>query len=107
MRAALEHLDALASGRRRVAVLGEMAELGSYADEGHAEVARAVEENPVDLLISVGDRARVYGGRTVADADEAIAVLREELRPGDCVLVKGARALGLERVAEALTGVAA
>jgi UDP-N-acetylmuramoyl-tripeptide--D-alanyl-D-alanine ligase len=107
MRAALEHLDALAAGRRRVAVLGEMAELGGYADEGHAEVARAVQEIGVDLLLSVGPRAGVYGGRTVADADEAIAVLREELRPGDCVLVKGARALALERVAEALSGVAA
>jgi UDP-N-acetylmuramoyl-tripeptide--D-alanyl-D-alanine ligase len=104
MRAALEHLAALAAGRRRVAVLGEMAELGDYADEGHAEVARAVQEIGVDLLVSVGPRARAYGGRTVADAAEAIAVLREELRPGDCVLVKGARALMLERVAEALVG---
>ena len=59
------------------------------------------------MLISVGERARVYGGRPVADADAAIALLRDELRPGDCVLVKGARALGLERVAEALAGVTA
>jgi UDP-N-acetylmuramoyl-tripeptide--D-alanyl-D-alanine ligase len=107
MRAALEHLAALAAGRRRVAVLGEMAELGDYATEAHEEVARAVQEIGVDLLVSVGPQARVYGGRTVADAAEAIAVLREELQPGDCVLVKGARALALERVAEALTGVAA
>jgi UDP-N-acetylmuramyl pentapeptide synthase len=41
----------------------------------------------------------------VADADEAIALLREELKAGDCVLVKGARVLRLERVAEALAGV--
>ena len=107
MRAALEHLTELAAGRRRVAVLGEMAELGDYAATGHGEVARAVQEIGVDLLLSVGPQARVYGGRTVADAAEAIAVLREELRPGDCVLVKGARALALERVAEALTSVPA
>jgi UDP-N-acetylmuramoyl-tripeptide--D-alanyl-D-alanine ligase len=107
MRAALEHLAALAAGRRRVAVLGEMAELGDYAAEAHEEVARAVHEIGVELLVSVGPQARVYGGRTVADAAEAIAVLREELQPGDCVLVKGARALALERVAEALTGVTA
>jgi UDP-N-acetylmuramoyl-tripeptide--D-alanyl-D-alanine ligase len=43
----------------------------------------------------------------VADTDEAIALLREELMPGDCVLVKGARVLALERVAESLAGVAA
>ena len=107
MRAALEHLRRLADGRRRVAVLGEMAELGDYSDEAHREVAHAVDEIGVDVLISVGELARVYGGRPVADADEAIALLREELRPGDCVLVKGARVLGLERVAEALAGVTA
>jgi UDP-N-acetylmuramoyl-tripeptide--D-alanyl-D-alanine ligase len=107
MRAALEHLTSIAAGRRRVAVLGEMAELGGYADEGHAEVARAVQEIGVDVLVGVGARAGVYGGRTVADADEAIAVLRDVLQPGDCVLVKGARALGLERVAAALASVPA
>jgi UDP-N-acetylmuramoyl-tripeptide--D-alanyl-D-alanine ligase len=105
MRAALEHLRRLADGRRRIAVLGEMAELGDYSDEAHREVARAVDEIGVDVLISVGEPARVYGGRSVADADEAIALLREELKAGDCVLVKGARVLRLERVAEALAGV--
>jgi len=105
MRAALEHLAQVADGRRRVAVLGEMAELGAYADEAHEEVARAVREVGADVLVAVGDRARVYGGRTAADADEAIAVVRGELQPGDCVLVKGARALGLERVAAALASV--
>jgi UDP-N-acetylmuramoyl-tripeptide--D-alanyl-D-alanine ligase len=107
MRAALEHLGQLAAGRRRIAVLGEMAELGDYADEAHREVARAVEEVGVDVLISVGERARVYGGRPVAGADEAIAILRAELKPGDCVLVKGARVLELERVADSLAGVTA
>jgi UDP-N-acetylmuramoyl-tripeptide--D-alanyl-D-alanine ligase len=77
MRAALEHLRQLAAGRRRIAVLGEMAELGDYAD------------------------------RYAANADEALALLRDELEPGDCVLLKGARVLGLERVAEALVGVTA
>jgi UDP-N-acetylmuramoyl-tripeptide--D-alanyl-D-alanine ligase len=107
MRAALEHLRALAGGRRRVAVLGEMAELGAYADEAHREVARAIDEIGVDVLVAVGSRARAYGGRFVADADEAIAVLRGELMPGDCVLVKGARVLALERVADSLAGVVA
>jgi UDP-N-acetylmuramoyl-tripeptide--D-alanyl-D-alanine ligase len=107
MRAALEHLRQLAAGRRRVAVLGEMAELGDYTDEAHREVARAVDEIGVDVLISVGERARVYGGHFVTDADEAIALLREELKPGDCVLVKGARVLALERVADSLAGVTA
>ena len=107
MRAALEHLAWLAAGRRRIAVLGEMAELGEYAEKAHQEVAQAAHEVGVDLLISVGEQAGVYGGRHVADADAAIALLRAELGPGDCVLVKGARMLELERVAESVAGVAA
>jgi UDP-N-acetylmuramoyl-tripeptide--D-alanyl-D-alanine ligase len=107
VRAALEHLAERAGGRRRVAVLGQMAELGEYASEAHLEVARAVEEIGVDALIAVGPEARVYGGRWVPDAASAVEELRSELRPGDCVLVKGARALGLETVAEALTAVKA
>ena len=107
MRAALEHLNDLAAGRRRVAVLGEMAELGDYAGQGHEEVARAIREVGVDLLISVGPKASVYGGIHVDDADAAVEALRERLRLGDVVLVKGARALGLERVAEALKTVSA
>ena len=107
IRAALEHLAELAAGRRRVAVLGAMAELGDYAEEAHREVASAVQEIGVDVLISVGADAQVYGGRSVEDAEAAVALLRGLLEPGDCVLVKGARVLGLERVAESLAGVAA
>lgn len=107
MKAALEHLRERANGRRTVAVLGEMAELGDYADEGHAEVARAASETGVELLIAVGDRAKAYGGRWVATRDEALALLREELRRGDCVLVKGARVLELEMLAGAIVPVRA
>jgi UDP-N-acetylmuramoyl-tripeptide--D-alanyl-D-alanine ligase len=105
VRAALEHLVSLAAGRRTVAVLGEMAELGRYADEAHAEVARAIEEIGIDEVIAVGPNARAYGGRWVATRHEALAVLERLLRPGDCVLLKGARVLELERIAEALTTV--
>ena len=107
MRAALEHLAAVAGARRRIAVLGEMAELGDYAGEAHREVAQAVADVGVDVLISVGEQARVYGGTYAADAGKAVALLRANVQPGDCVLVKGARVLGLERVAEAIASVSA
>ena len=80
-----------------------MAELGDYSDEGHREVGRAVAELAIDEVVAIGPRATAYGGRHVDAVDEAIALLEEIVRPGDCVLVKGARAMGLERVAEALT----
>jgi len=107
MRAALEHLRERAAGRRTVAVLGEMAELGDYAEEGHREVGSALRELGIDVVVAVGPQARAYGGRSVAGAGEAVALLRELLEPGDCVLVKGARALALEGIAAALANVPA
>jgi UDP-N-acetylmuramoyl-tripeptide--D-alanyl-D-alanine ligase len=105
MRAALEHLVALAAGRRTVAVLGEMAELGAYTGEAHAEVGRAVQELGIDEVVAIGPHARAYGGHWVATREEGLAVLEGLLHPGDCVLVKGARVLELERIADALTTV--
>jgi UDP-N-acetylmuramoyl-tripeptide--D-alanyl-D-alanine ligase len=104
MRAAIAHLVERAAGRRTVAVLGAMAELGDHSEAGHRDVARAVDEAGVDVVIAVGEPARVYGGTPAADADEAVTLLNGVLRPGDCVLVKGSRALRLERVAAAVVG---
>jgi UDP-N-acetylmuramoyl-tripeptide--D-alanyl-D-alanine ligase len=105
MRAALEHLLQVAAGRRTVALLGDMAELGAYSDEGHREVRRTIEELAIDDVIAIGPQAVAYGGRHVDTVDQAMALLDDVVRPGDCVLVKGARAMGLERVAEALATV--
>jgi UDP-N-acetylmuramoyl-tripeptide--D-alanyl-D-alanine ligase len=103
MSAALANLAERAGGRRRVAVLGEMAELGRDAPEYHREVGRLAGGLGVEV-IAVGPLARNYGGRWVADADQAAAALAELLRPGDVVLVKGSRAVGLEAVAAKLDG---
>jgi UDP-N-acetylmuramoyl-tripeptide--D-alanyl-D-alanine ligase len=105
VRAALEHLCELASGRRTVAVVGEMAELGAYSEEGHREVADALSALGIDIVVAVGPGARAYGGKWVESAEEAVTLIEGLLRPGDCVLVKGARVLGLEVVAHALAAV--
>jgi UDP-N-acetylmuramoyl-tripeptide--D-alanyl-D-alanine ligase len=106
MRAALANLAERAGSRRRVAVLGEMAELGANAPEYHREVGDAVQELGVEV-IAVGPLAREYlrngSGSWVETAAEAADALRAALRPGDVVLVKGSRAAGLEIVAENLT----
>jgi UDP-N-acetylmuramoyl-tripeptide--D-alanyl-D-alanine ligase len=101
MRAALANLAERAGERRRVAVLGEMAELGPGAAEFHREVGRQAAELGVEV-IAVGPLARDYGGRHVADAQAAAAIVADVLRPGDVVLVKGSRSVGLEAVAEKL-----
>jgi UDP-N-acetylmuramoyl-tripeptide--D-alanyl-D-alanine ligase len=101
--AALHAQAAMGVGRRRVAVLGYMAELGGYERAGHEEVGRLAAALGVDLLIVVGAAAGpIQDGATavakwegasvrVADQDEAVALLRERLCPGDVVLVKGSR----------------
>jgi UDP-N-acetylmuramyl pentapeptide synthase len=103
MRAALLHLADRADGRRRVAVLGEMAELGPDASAYHEEVGALLGELAVEQVVGVGPLARAYGGDWVATAADAAVRLREIMRPGDVVLVKGSRSVGLEIVAENLT----
>jgi UDP-N-acetylmuramoyl-tripeptide--D-alanyl-D-alanine ligase len=101
MRAALTHLAERAGAGRRLAVLGEMAELGETASVYHREVGELVRELGVQV-IAVGELAHAYGGDWVPTAGEAAVRLRDELRPGDVVLVKGSRSVGLEVVAENL-----
>ncbi|HEX6761496.1 MAG TPA: UDP-N-acetylmuramoyl-tripeptide--D-alanyl-D-alanine ligase [Gaiellaceae bacterium] len=102
MRAALEHLVVRGAGRRRVAVLGQMAELGREADAYHREIGELVHRLGIEQVIGVGEHAQAYGGDWVASAADASERLRATLRPGDVVLVKGSRSVGLETVAENL-----
>ncbi len=104
MRAALDHLSSL-DGGRRVAVLGEMAELGEGAGRYHREVGEHARAHGVDLVVGVGESARDYApDELVATPDEAAELLAAQLERGDVVLVKGSRSAGLEAVAEELEG---
>jgi UDP-N-acetylmuramoyl-tripeptide--D-alanyl-D-alanine ligase len=102
MRAALLHLAERGTGHRRVAVLGEMAELGTGAPAYHAAVGELLAELGIERVLAVGELARAYGGDWVPTAAAAATSLRADLRPGDVVLVKGSRSVGLELVAENL-----
>jgi UDP-N-acetylmuramoyl-tripeptide--D-alanyl-D-alanine ligase len=111
MRAALAYLAERAGERRSVAILGDMAELGRTGPEYHREVGQAAAELGVDELLAVGELARGYldggvPGRWVANVHEAVRELGDVVRPGDAVLVKASRAVGLEAVAAALTELA-
>ena len=115
MRAALAYLVERAGSRRRVAILGEMAELGPGAPAFHREIGVEAAHDGVHALVAVGELAREYlegaAGvpvtRWYPDAAAAAAAVDEVVEPGDCVLVKASRALGLEVVAEALAAVRA
>ena len=110
MEAALELL-AKTPARRRLAVLGDMRELGAESAALHRRLGQAVART-TDILLTVGEEARLIAAGAVAagmapsrvleedEAADALDVLRRILEPGDVVLVKASRALGLERVVE-------
>ncbi len=106
MRAALDELAASA-GPRKVAVLGDMLELGGEERRLHREIGVYARARGVDLLVTVGPLAAEMGEEggavyAATDAAEAATLLARLLRAGDTVLVKGSRGVGLERVAQTL-----
>jgi UDP-N-acetylmuramoyl-tripeptide--D-alanyl-D-alanine ligase len=102
MRAALDHLATLGAVRS-VAVLGQMGELGPGEAGFHREVGAHARAAGVDLVIGVGAPAREYDpDELVADPGEAAEWLDSHLEPGDAVLIKGSRSVGMETIAAAL-----
>jgi len=105
-----------AGAKRRVLILGDMLELGAHSAEAHAEVGDFIRDHcPVDLLVTVGPGALLIAERFSADSksrgklmihssmdDAQAAKIAERLAPGDSVLVKGSRRIGLERVVKAI-----
>jgi UDP-N-acetylmuramoyl-tripeptide--D-alanyl-D-alanine ligase len=108
MRAALDDLAMQAPQGRRIAVLGDMLELGAGEAEAHREIGAYAAASGVDVLVAVGPLSALmpaaFGGEAhvVADARSAAALASEIVQPGDVVLVKASRGIGLETVAEAL-----
>ena len=104
----LEELDG-----RKIAVLGDMLELGAFEEEGHRKVGRRAMD-VVAVLITVGRRGRLIAQEALAcgigeekvfireNNEEAIACLREIIAPGDIILVKGSRGMKMEEIVTAL-----
>jgi UDP-N-acetylmuramoyl-tripeptide--D-alanyl-D-alanine ligase len=106
MRAALEHLAERAGERRRVAILGEMAELGDASESYHREIGESAADLGIEV-IGVGEPARAYAPVAwAATSGEALALARSLIGPGDAVLVKASRAVGLEGIADEITNFA-
>jgi UDP-N-acetylmuramoyl-tripeptide--D-alanyl-D-alanine ligase len=103
MTAALDHLAA-SDAARRIAVLGAMAELGEDSPAYHREIGAHAAALGIDVLVPVGEDALAYADafpgevHRVETPEEAGALLEELARPGDRVLIKGSRSVGLERV---------
>ena len=107
MRAGLDALAAVEAGRR-IAVLGEMRELGDGSEAAHVDVGAHAARRGIDRVLVVGEEARglAVGAGDIAtvvpDVDAGVTDLRAWLRPGDVVLVKASRGVRLERVTAAL-----
>jgi UDP-N-acetylmuramoyl-tripeptide--D-alanyl-D-alanine ligase len=112
MDAALRALAVTATAGRRIAVLGDMRELGVHNDDAHAGIGRLAAQLGIDVLVGVGSGGHAIAAaardvpevRTAADAADALRVVRAVVAPGDTVLVKASRVVGLEVVAEQLAG---
>ncbi len=114
MIAALDTIAGMTGYKRKIAVLGDMLELGEYSARSHSEVGRSAADS-VDLLITVGVfSADIAAGAVVggmpessvslyANSAEAAAALKGLVAPGDLVLVKGSRAMRMEEIVRALT----
>ncbi|HEX4350862.1 MAG TPA: UDP-N-acetylmuramoyl-tripeptide--D-alanyl-D-alanine ligase [Verrucomicrobiae bacterium] len=112
MTAALETLRDLPCGGRRVAVLGDMAELGSHSPTAHAEIGRLAAQLPVDQLFAIGgmanivaDAARAAGLKNVSEfagPEMAVDAVKKYLQAGDVLLLKASRSTRLERLGAAL-----
>ncbi len=111
MKASLDVLAALGKGKRRVAVLADMKELGDRTEQFHYEVGAYMKNCPADVLLTLGELAKELargavenGGAGTAesfiDREELTARLRELLREGDCVLFKGSNSMNLAEIAE-------
>ncbi len=108
MRATLRCLAEM-PGNRRVAILGDMRELGPTERDLHREIGRYAMTLNLDALLAVGDLGRDFvagaddpRARWYPDHDSAIAAARELLAPGDLVLVKGSHAMAMDRIVAAL-----
>jgi UDP-N-acetylmuramoyl-tripeptide--D-alanyl-D-alanine ligase len=116
MIAALEILQGVSGGGRRLAALGDMLELGPLEAESHRDLGRAVASFGLDLLVAFGPAMRLAVEEAVAAGmppdrihhteshAEVLEVLLDKARPGDALLIKGSRGMAMERITAGLRG---
>jgi len=112
MSAALEVCSEIANGRRKVAVLGDMLELGDFEKDGHLQVGRKAADIKLDLLVTVGERAAyigqgaLFGGMNpdqitfFGNRQQCLVWLKQNVNQGDVVLFKASRGMRLELLAQ-------
>ena len=114
MELALETLTESKGKGRAIAVLGDMLELGEFAEEAHQELGRKISELPIELLLAMGEEAPALVESAVRHGcdpkrvilaeshSEAISILKETIQEGDWILVKGSRGMAMEKIVQGL-----
>ena len=113
MKAALQYLEGVKS-TRKIAILGNMGELGDFTEEMHNKVGEEVYHNKIDILITVGDSARYIANKAIElgmnkenvyiceTNDEAIKKAEKLMQEGDCILVKASNSMEFKEIVERL-----
>ena len=113
MKAALEYLKKV-SGNKKIAVLGDMRELGEFGEEIHRLVGKEVVKNDIDILITIGESAKFIAKEAAKEGMdsnrifmcdskvEAYNILKDEIKEKDVILIKAANALNLSEILEML-----
>jgi len=112
MQAAMALLAAtpVAEGGRRIAVLGDMLELGSHSAKLHAALAEPVKQGGADLVLLAGPEMKALADALPegiahdyrADVEALKPVLLDAVRPGDAVMVKSSKGIGFSKLVDAL-----
>jgi UDP-N-acetylmuramoyl-tripeptide--D-alanyl-D-alanine ligase len=114
MREALTTLSKYKSSGRKFLVIGDMLELGGLSQSSHKDLGKEIAKQSIDVLVTVGElasltaqEARIEGmandcALALGNHEEASAYLKEHTRPGDCLLFKGSRGAGMEKVIQKL-----
>lgn len=110
MKAALGLLGRLQISRQKFAVLGDMLELGEYTIEAHRQIGQEVVKNKINILITIGERARTIATEaerqgmdsdnvfTFSEAERAGLFLQDRIEMGDFILIKGSQGMRLEKI---------
>jgi UDP-N-acetylmuramyl pentapeptide synthase len=99
----LKTLASLQTSGKKIAVLGDMLELGSYSAEEHKK-AGVLATQSCNILITVGQRAKLMNGSTISfnSSEEAGEYLKGIIGAGDIIFIKGSQSIRMERVTKAL-----
>lgn len=113
MKAALEYLGSI-ENKRKIAVLGDMLELGDYSKELHKNVGKQVVKNNIDILVTVGEEAKYIANEAIKEMEkdkvkecnsnkEAIKILESIMKENDCILIKASNGMHFEEIVKSIS----